>query len=241
MFCKFCGKEIPEGSVCDCRTNINANQQSQQQQIAQQAQMANDIKGLLLASKEVLLSYFKKPLDTAKQVYLNTTGNETYVIGGIFFVLAFAMCVMLTKDFSAYVQPSKIGLWVVIILLLEKVGFSGMLYAFARRDGASFKQIVKVVCLTTMQLSACILLVMLFNLMGVATGLAIMAITYVLADVLTGIIVINAVIENKNVGYWVYVAITCVIIVVGYIVLRNAVMTAVDEIMSSFSSMDWLF
>lgn len=249
MFCKFCGKEIPDGGICECQKTVNGNtvqqsqqvQQEQQVRPSQQSQVLNDVKELSLSCKNILLNFFKQPIDTVKQVYINNANNETYVIGGVFVVLAFITCMVLTRDFADYIEPVKIGFWFAIISIVEKLLFSGLLYAFARKYSVDFKQIMKIVCLTTIQLSVCLLLVILFSCMGVVTGIVITAIIYVLADILNGLIVIDAVFENKNVGYWIYVAITGVIIIVGYIILRNVVMTAVDDMINSISSLNWLF
>lgn len=249
MFCKFCGKEIPNGGICECQEAMSGNtvqqseqvQQTQQVRQSQQSQVLNDIKDLLLSCKNILLNFFRQPIDTVKQVYINNTNNEAYVIGGAFVVLAFITCMVLTRDFADYIEPAKIGFWFAMVLLVEKLLFGGMLYVFTRKYSVDFKRIIRIVCLTTIQLSVCLLLMILFSCMGVVTGIVIVAIIFVLADILNGIIVIDAVFENKNVGYWIYVAITCVIITVGYIIVRNVVMTAVNEMINSISSLNWLF
>lgn len=237
MFCKFCGKEIPEGSICNCRANASETNSSIQ---TQQIEVKNDWKNLLVSCKDVMLNYFKKPLDTTKQIYSNR-GDETFVLGGVFLILVFVAIKVMLGSFSSYIDSTKTGIYAVLIICAEKAMFSGLLYAFSKKNGSNFKHILKATCLTTVQLSACVLFIILFSLMGFATGIALMLLCYVMSDILAGMIVVDTVFENKNIGYWVHMTITLVIVTVGYIILRNVVVTAVEDLMSSFSAYDLLF
>ena len=153
MFCRFCGKEIPEGGVCDCQQSANAAVQSETVQPASVSETggvnvnvsADDIKALFLTA-------VVKPCSIIEYALSNTRKIPQYIIGAIYAVLVFLLPVIeLNVLFGEYSKSMPIGKAAFFILLTVVITRAIVaLIPFGVSFGQkSFKDIFAAVCAST--------------------------------------------------------------------------------------------
>lgn len=158
-FCKYCGKPIPEGGVCDCPQAVmsvrrQAMEQGQtapgqmEQQTAispanQQAKPNIQMDGALEKLKEtgnLFLSFFTRPADTMQRALHTGDKIPQYLEAGLFAVVMFIMVGLIAKnDTVAFAlemaDKSAFSIAAVLVIAFFAVRgiYAGTVYALSQQ------------------------------------------------------------------------------------------------------------
>ena len=242
MFCRYCGKEIPEGSVCDCQKQ-NLEQAAVEGQeaeagVQQGAQAANtvnvsiDIGGL----KDIFAVAVTRPVSVIDYALANAQKTPQFITGVIYLIIMFLLPVIefnvLLGDYAKHFPVGKSAFLVLLAAVICRTVVAVLPFA-ASLGKKSIKDLFALVCAATAL--PCILRVILTVTLLIKWGplIIIAAIIYGCICFVLDYEIIKTTTEKKNAALWIFVLAELLSGLVIYLICKGVVQDASNSLMSS--------
>lgn len=238
-FCKYCGKQLNEGTVCNCKEVSQGEHQGQNQrnneesnpQVEMAKVHANEAKG-------IFINAIKRPYMAMENILEQNKHISGIIIGAVHLLLLLlgtAINIPLLGSFLDFGERLKIAFYfmLAVALSLAIFAFAGSLLGKKNHNDIKFLSSLGVFGTATVPGSILFSACFLMGLISPTVAILLLFGVY-LAWILVSIEAMNVVAKgNKSINLWIVIGLHLVCIILLVLVGKNIVQKLLDDAMST--------